>query len=128
MLVTQRNVTRSIVASEQQAVKNVLNLLIRDSEARWGALLSDKITTVRNGRDHLVQLGTTMQSVLTMYADQVDKGQIDTKQAHALAKAWLDKLALNAQSFSLILDPWINIVYCGRRSEETRGGKEGVCT
>src|SRR3546814_15379444 len=104
MLVTQRNVTRSIVASEQQAVKNVLNLLIRDSEARWGALLSDKITTVRNGRDHLVQLGTTMQSVLTMYADQVDKGQSDTKQAQALAKAWIDKQALNDQSFSSLLD------------------------
>src|SRR3546814_10747991 len=55
-----------------------------------------------------------MQSVLTMYADQVDKGQIDTKQAQALAKAWIDKLALNAQRFSFIFDHQLTIVASGK--------------
>src|SRR3546814_9016557 len=49
-----------------------------------------------------------------MYADQVDKGQIDTKQAQALAKAWIDKLALNAQRFSFIFDHQLTIVASGK--------------
>ncbi|MFW7342226.1 hypothetical protein V0R37_11835 [Pollutimonas sp. H1-120] len=66
MLVTERDVKRTVVAGEELAVRNVLNLLVRDSEARWGGLLSDKISTVRNGRRQLVQLGSTIRSVLAI--------------------------------------------------------------
>lgn len=113
MLLTQRNVTRSIVASEQQAVTNVLNLLMRDSEARWGALLSDKITTVRNGRAHLVQLGATIQSVLAMYEDQVDRGELSAEQARKLAKGWINTLPLGSERFSFIFDHQFDVIASG---------------
>lgn len=113
MLVTQRNVTRSVIANEQQAVTNVLNLLIRDSEARWGALLSDKISTVRNGRTHLVQLGATIRSVLNMYAEQVANGQLSADQARELAKHWIKTLPLSDQRFSFIFDHKLNVIASG---------------
>ncbi|MCH6052631.1 hypothetical protein MMA71_23160, partial [Salmonella enterica] len=47
MLTSQRNVTRTVMNSERHAVSNVMELVLRDAEARWGALLADKISTVR---------------------------------------------------------------------------------
>ncbi|MCC2597570.1 SpoIIE family protein phosphatase [Pusillimonas sp. MFBS29] len=113
MLVTQRNVTRSIVASEQQAVRNVLNLLVRDSEARWGALLSDKITTVRNGRAHLVELGGTIRSVLAMYMKQVEDGLLDPGQAQNLAKSWISQLSDSEQRFGFVFDSSFQVIASG---------------
>src|SRR3546814_14523856 len=80
LLITERNVTRTVVAGEKLSVENVLNLLVRDSDARWGDLLSNKITTVRNDRAQLVQLGNTIRAVLDMYADQAAHKKIDTRQ------------------------------------------------
>lgn len=114
MLVTQRNVTHTVVASERQAVKNVLNLLIRDSEARWGALLTDKITTVRNGRAHLVQLGATIHSVLSMYEKQVEAGQIDGAQAQSLARAWIDQLHISEQRYSFVFNHQFEVIASGK--------------
>src|SRR3546814_1687096 len=73
--------------------------------------LTDKITTVRNGRAHMVQLGATIHSVLSMYEKQVEAGQIDGAQAQSLARAWIDQLHISEQS-----------------SEERRVGKECVST
>lgn len=113
MLVTQRNVTRSVVASEQQAVKNVLNLLVRDSEARWGALLTDKITTVRNGRGHLVELGATIRSVLAMYVQQVEAGLLSPAQAQSLAQTWINQLSSNEQRFGFVFDHTFQVIASG---------------
>ncbi|PLC48846.1 regulator [Pollutimonas subterranea] len=105
MLVTQRDVTRTVVASEEVAVRNVLNLLIKDSEARWGGLLTDKISTVRAGRGELASLGATMRSVLDMYVEQVEQGSLDTEQAQALARQWIADMPVNAQRFAFAFGP-----------------------
>lgn len=115
LLVTQRNVTRTVVASEEQAVRNVLNLLVRDSEARWGALLNDKIITVRNGRSHLVQLGTTVRSVLDMFAEQVERRQITTTEAEDLAKQWINGLALDKDRYAFIFNHDLITIASGKR-------------
>ncbi|MBB5214730.1 SpoIIE family protein phosphatase [Parapusillimonas granuli] len=115
LLVTQRNVTRSVVASEQQAVRNVLNLLVRDSEARWGALLNDKILTVRNGRSHLVQLGATVRSVLDMFAEQVERRQITTTEAQDLAKKWINGLNLDKGRYAFVFNRDLIALASGKR-------------
>ncbi|RTZ39776.1 HAMP domain-containing protein [Candidimonas sp. SYP-B2681] len=104
MLVTQRDVTSTVVASEEVAVRNVLNLLMKDSEARWGSLLSDKISTVRNGREHLVQLGATLESVLSMYARQVESGTLSQSAAQDLARDWIDRQGVHKQRYSFVFD------------------------
>ena len=58
----RRNVTRTVMNSERHAVSNVMELVLRDAEARWGALLADKISTVRSGRRQLMQSGTVAVS------------------------------------------------------------------
>src|SRR5690606_37211738 len=94
--------------------RNVLNLLIRDSEARWGALLTDKITTVRNGRSQLVQLGGAISSVLSMYAQQAESGQISDAQAQGLAKAWINQLHLSEQRFGFVFDQHFKVIASGK--------------
>lgn len=49
MLTTQRNVTRTVMNSERHAVSNVMELVLRDAEARWGALLSVKRREINPG-------------------------------------------------------------------------------
>ncbi|MBF6616714.1 MAG: SpoIIE family protein phosphatase [Candidimonas sp.] len=114
MAVTERDVTRTVVASEERAVGNVLNLLLRDSEARWGGLLTDKITTVRNGRSQLVQLGNTVRSVLQMYASQAQDGQLSVDQAKGAAVQWINKLAIDEARFSFAFDHNLIALASGR--------------
>src|SRR5690606_36202464 len=101
-------------ASEQQAVRNVLNLLIRDSEARWGALLTDKITTVRYGRAQLVQLGATIHSVLSMYEKQVETGHISASHAQSLARAWINQLSISEQRYSFVFNHQFDVIASGQ--------------
>src|SRR5690606_5533019 len=104
MLVTERDVKQTVVASEELAVRNVLNLLVRDSEARWGGLLSDKISTVRNGRRQLVELGSTIRSVLAMYADQAARNELSVSEAQELAKRWINQLSIGEERFSFVFN------------------------
>ncbi len=104
MLVTERDVTSTVVASEEVAVRNVLNLLTKDSEARWGSLLSDKISTVRTGREQLVQLGAIVESVLNMYARQVDSGALSKSAAQDLARDWINRQGIHKQRYSFVFD------------------------
>lgn len=114
MLVTQRGVTRTVVASEEVAVRNVLNLLIKDSEARWGGLLTDKIATVRTGRSELVHLGATVRSVLDMYVEQVKNGSLSTEQAQALARLWIGTMPMAQQRFAFAFGPELITLATGR--------------
>ncbi len=104
MLVTERDVKRTVVTSEELAVRNVLNLLVRDSEARWGSLLSDKISTVRNSRQQLMQLGSAIRSVLAMYAGQVERKELSLSDAQELAKQWINQLSMGEERFSFIFN------------------------
>ncbi len=114
MLVTQRDVTRTVVASEEVAVRNVLNLLIKDSEARWGGLLTDKISTVRAGRRELVQFSSTIQSVLDMYAQQVERGILSAPQAQALARQWIATMPMSPQRYAFVFGPELETIASGR--------------
>ena len=81
MLITQRDVTQTVVAREEHAVDNTLNLVLSDTDARWGALLDDKITVVRQDRNDLIELCNMMNSVLSRYATLADTGRLSTPAA-----------------------------------------------
>jgi len=93
MVLTQRGVTRTVSAMEEHAVHNVLNLLIQDSEARWGGFLAAKIATVRSSRARLVQQGQTVQSVLDAYRRQAQSGELSDARARELALEWISSLS-----------------------------------
>ncbi|MGB3290190.1 MAG: SpoIIE family protein phosphatase [Burkholderiaceae bacterium] len=104
MLVTERDVKRTVVTSEELAVNNVLNLLVRDSEARWGSLLSDKISTVRSSRQQLIEIGSAVRSVLAMYAGQVERKELSLAEAQELAKQWVNQLSIGKERFSFVFN------------------------
>lgn len=116
IVVTQRNVTRTVVASETLAVNNVLNLLVRDTEARWGALLNDKISTVRSARRQLVQLGATVRSVLTLFQAQVERGEISLEQAQRRAQQWINRLAIDDHRHAFAFNKDLTVVASGERA------------
>ena len=93
MWVTERDVTRTVSSMEEHAVRNVLNLVVQDSEARWGSFLLDKIATVRGNRERLRQQGTTIVSALSAYLQQVQSGELTSDRARALALEWIGSLA-----------------------------------
>lgn len=92
MVLTQRGVTRTVSSMEEHAVRNVLNLLVQDSEARWGGFLLDKIATVRSNRARLMQQGQTVQSVIEAYQQQAHNGELPETRARELALQWLSGL------------------------------------
>lgn len=96
MILTQRGVTRTVVSMEEHAVQNVLNLLVQDSEARWGGFLLDKIATVRNNRARLMQQGQTVQSALSAYLEHVRSGDVPEARARELALQWLSGLSTDS--------------------------------
>lgn len=116
IVVTQRNVTRTVVASEKQAVNNVLNLLVRDTEARWGALLNNKINTVRSSRRQLVQLGSTVRSVLQLFEAQVERQELSLEQAQRRAQQWINRLAIDGHRHAFAFDNNLNVIASGERS------------
>lgn len=120
LLITQRDMTRTVVASEELAVHNVLHLLIADSEARWAGLLTDKISTVRTARRQLVQLSATINSVFTTHASQVENGTLSTAAAQRLALEWINNLPTNEQRYSFVFDR--NLVTLASGRPEMRGG------
>ena len=104
MLTTQRNVTRTVMNSERHAVSNVMELVLRDAEARWGALLSDKISTVRSGRRQLMQSGTVVAAALGAYADLAERGIITPGAAKGMARAWINRLKLDDRRYAFVYD------------------------
>lgn len=114
MLVTERDVTNTVVDSEERAVRNVLQLLVRDSEARWGGLLNNKISTVRNDRAQLVQLGNTIRSALDMYAAQAAQGTLTTQAAQGIAQQWINGLAISKERYGFVFDRNFDVLASGR--------------
>ncbi len=116
ILLTQRDVRQTVIAGEELAVRNVLTLLARDSEARWGGLLSDKIVTVRRSRRHLIQQGDTVQSVLTMYQLQVEQGELSKTQAQAMAIGWINALSVDQSRYSYVFSRKLHVIASGNPS------------
>lgn len=113
LLVTQHEVRKTVMTSETVAVRNVLNLLMRGSDARWGGFLDDKITTIRNDRRELMQLGNTVQSVLASYARLAGR-DMSVTQAQALAKRWIDNLHIGEERYSFVFDSHLKILAAGK--------------
>lgn len=113
MITTQRDVTHTMVASEQHAVSNVMDLIVRDAGARWGSLLSDKITTVRNSRTQLMETGKTIASVLQSYADMAQQGIITHDAAQAMALEWIEKLRLTESRYVFVYDSDFEVLASG---------------
>ncbi|SSW69876.1 Phosphoserine phosphatase RsbU [Achromobacter veterisilvae] len=113
MLTSQRNVTRTVMSSERHAVSNVMELVLRDAEARWGALLTDKITTVRSGRRQLMQTGTVVAAALTSYADMAERGLMTPGAARGMARAWINRLKLDDRRYAFVYDADFQVVASG---------------
>lgn len=116
MLLTQRDVTRTVEAGERHAVDNVLNLVMRDTEARWSALLDDKISSVRTGRRQLVQAGATISTVLAGYADMAERGVMTQGAAKGMARAWINRLKLDDRRYAFVYDASYSVLATGNNA------------
>ncbi len=114
MLVTRYTVTETVVASEQQAADNVLDLLERDLQARWAASLNDKISAVRGGRRQLRESGQVVQTVLASYADLAQRGVVTPGAAQGLARRWINQLELGGSRYALLFDEHGAVLASGR--------------
>lgn len=103
MVVTQQGVTHTVATNEERAIDNVLNLLIRDSVARWVSLLNEKVVATRHAREPLIQYNILVASVLSMYHQQEEQGLLSRAQAQALALQWISQLdpGLNRRAYIL---------------------------
>ncbi|MFD4840260.1 SpoIIE family protein phosphatase [Achromobacter sp. NPDC058515] len=113
MLTSQRNVTRTVMNSERHAVSNVMELVLRDAEARWGALLTDKISTVRSGRRQLMQTGTVVAAALNSYADLAERGIMTQGAAKGMARAWINRLKLDDRRYAFVYDADFQVLASG---------------
>ncbi len=115
MITTQRGVTRSAVAMEEHAVRNVLNLLVQDSEARWGGFLQDKIATVRSNRARLVQQGQTILTVIEAFRRQVRSGDLTDARARELVLEWLTGFVSDSGGSVWVFDSSYTVLSGGHR-------------
>lgn len=116
MVVIQHNVTRTVTTSEERAVDNILNLLARDSVARWAGLLGEKAATARQARQPLIQYGGLISSVLEIYARQGQEISSDPAQAQRLALQWISKLSLGEGRHAYILDNNLKVIADSRNA------------
>ncbi|MEI2416361.1 SpoIIE family protein phosphatase [Orrella sp. JC864] len=114
MLVTRYTVTATVVASEQQGVDNVLDLLERDLQARWAASLNDKITAVRGGRRQLRESGQLIGNVLAGYAELAERGVLTPGAAQGMARRWINQLELGGSRYAMVFDEQGAVLASGR--------------
>ncbi len=119
MFLTQRGVTRTVVAMEEHSVHNVLNLLVQDSEARWGSFLQDKIATVRSNRTRLMQRGETIVSVLNAFQRQVRRGELTDARARDLAVEWLSGIGSGTSGNVWVFDGSPAVIVAGNVLERS---------
>ncbi len=116
---TQRNVTRTVIASELHAVDNIMDLIIRDANVRWCSLLSDKITTVRNSRAQLMEMGDTIYSVLKSYSNMVERGIITEESAQERVMEWIKNLQLSASRYVFVYNSNFRVLASGNQEMMT---------
>ncbi|WP_231755205.1 SpoIIE family protein phosphatase [Bordetella sp. N] len=115
MVVSRSDVTQTVSTSEAHAVRNAVDLVRRDIEARWAALLNDKISAVRGGRRQLQQLGGTVQSVLMEFSELANRGAFSVEDAKAMARTWINELTLGHPRYAAIYDANGRVIASGDR-------------
>lgn len=115
MVVSRSDVTQTVSTSEAHAVGNAVDLVQRDIEARWAALLNDKISAVRGGRLQLQQLGGTVQSVLLEFSELAKRGTVTEDDAKRMARAWINELTLGHPRYAAIYDANGRVIASGDR-------------
>lgn len=110
MVVSQHDVTRTVTTSEERAVDNILNLLARDSVARWAGLLNEKATVARQARQPLIQYGSLIASVLEVYSRQHQSGLLEQDDARQQALQWISQLDPGPRRHALVLDDNLHVL------------------
>jgi sigma-B regulation protein RsbU (phosphoserine phosphatase) len=100
MTTSRRDVSETVIASEQHAIDNVLDLIHQESMARWATLLDNKVSIVRHGRHQLMQTGKIIEKTLMLYADQAKQGIITTDSAKKIAKQWINQLHFDGDHYA----------------------------
>ncbi|WP_255032436.1 SpoIIE family protein phosphatase [Bordetella genomosp. 1] len=116
MLVSQRDVTRTVRAGELHAVSNVMDLLMRDTSARWSALLDDKFAAARGGRHQLVEVASTTLTMLNMFADLAERGVVTPGAAKGMARNWINQLKLSGRRYAFVYDATHSVLASGNRN------------
>lgn len=104
MTTSRRNVSETVIASEQHAINDVLDLIQHELAARWATLLENKVSIVRHGRHQLMQTGKIIEKTLGLYAQLADKGILTTAQAQQLAIDWINELHFDGDHYAFILN------------------------
>src|SRR5699024_7565225 len=99
-----------------QTVNNVLTLLFHDSEARWSDWLNYKITAVRNDRAQLVQSGNIIHSVLSLYAERAQQGEMTMTRAQRLSRHWLRQLQMGGGQHAFVFDRDLTVIASDRHA------------
>lgn len=104
MITSRRNVTETVMASEQHAINNVLDLIRHELAARWSAMLDNKVAIVRSGRSQLMQTGKIIETTLGSYAKLATDGIVTTAVAQELAIDWINQLRFDDDRYAFAFD------------------------
>lgn len=114
MVTSQRNVTNTVMISENHAISNVIALVRHDADSRWSAMLDNKISVIRHGRHQLMQTGGVIAATLASYARLADNGIVTDEIARALARDWINELRLDDDRYAFVFDAQHRVLASGQ--------------
>jgi sigma-B regulation protein RsbU (phosphoserine phosphatase) len=103
-LLSKHDITRTISERERHAITNTMKLASLNIATRWGALLDDKIRTIRAERAQLMEISTLIRFSLESRAREAEIGLLTRDQAQAGVRDWVNRLSLGNQRRMLIYD------------------------
>jgi len=104
MSTSRRNVSKTVIASEQHAINNVLDLIQHELAAHWSTLLENKVSIVRHGRHQLKQTGTIIEKTLALYENLSAQGILTTDAAQTLALDWINQLHFDGDHYAFVFN------------------------
>jgi sigma-B regulation protein RsbU (phosphoserine phosphatase) len=103
VIISRRDITRTVFERESHAVANTAELVALNIATRWSALLDDKIRMVRNERAGLMEIGTLLMSSLESFTEDEETGESSREEAQAEALDWLDGLRLDDEQREIFI-------------------------
>lgn len=104
MFTSRRNVTETVMAGEQHAINNVLELIRHELTSRWSTMLDSKVAIVRSGRHQLMQTGKIIEMTLSSYAKLADEGILTKAAAQDSARDWINQLRFDDDRYAFTFD------------------------